>query len=263
MSPKVHTAVGLSWHGAYLNRARYSRRRCTGIPNRTLGVRTTRCIAGTYRPPDEPDLIDILRAMSTDPPASNAVLDAIEARRSIGRVTPDRPTRAQVEAVLNAAIYAPNHHNTHPWRFAVLAGDARRAAGEFLAASLDRRATRAHAAVDPSVRANESAKFLRAPVVIVVAVEPTEGEPLDEEIAAGAAAVQNMLLAAHSLGLATVWRTGEAVRDPHAAADFGFASQAVIIGFVYLGTPDQNYPPKPRPARPELPTITRWDGWVD
>ena len=213
--------------------------------------------------PATADHIAILRAMPSDIPPSNAVLDAIEARRSIGRLTPDRPSRSQVEAVLNAAIYAPNHHNTHPWRFAVLAGDARRSAGEALAASFDRRVTNAGGTVDPAMRDNESAKFLRAPVVIVVAVEPTPGEPLDEEVAAGAAAVQNMLLAAHSIGLATVWRTGGAVRDPHAAADFGFASQAVIIGFVYLGTPDKSFPPKPRPARPELPTITRWDGWVD
>lgn len=207
--------------------------------------------------------VAILPAMPTEAPERNAVLEAIEARRSIGRLTGERPTRAQVESIISAAIHAPNHHHTHPWRFVVIAGDARQQAGEALAASLDRRVVLTGGAVDPALRENEARKFLRAPVVIVAAVEPTPGEPLDEEVAAGAAAVQNMLLAAHSLGLAAVWRTGATVRDPHAAREFGLAPEAVIIGFVYLGTPDPKTPPRPRPARPDLASITRWDGWID
>lgn len=196
-------------------------------------------------------------------PLTNVVLEAIKSRRSIGRLTDERPARVQVEAIIDAAIHAPNHHHTHPWRFVVIAGDARQGAGEALAASLNRRAIVSGGTVDPTLRANEAMKFLRAPVVIVAAVEPTPGEPLDEEVAAGAAAVQNMLLAAHSLGLAAVWRTGATVRDPQAAAEFGLAAEAVIVGFVYLGTPDPTTPPKPRPARPDLASITRWDGWTD
>jgi nitroreductase len=169
----------------------------------------------------------------------------------------------QVEAIINAAVHAPNHHHTHPWRFVVIAGDARQEAGEVLAASLERRVVLTGGTVDPAVRANEATKFLRAPVVIVAAVEPTPGAFLDEEVAAGAAAVQNMLLAAHSLGLAAVWRTGATVRDPHAAAEFGLAAEAVIVGFVYLGIPDPTTPTKPRAARPDLASITRWDGWID
>ena len=207
------------------------------------------------------DRVAILDAVLIDPVLSNPVLVAIEARRSIGRLSAECPSRAHVEAILTAAIHAPNHHNTHPWRFVVLAGDARRAAGKALTASLDRRTIAVGNTVEPTTRENEAAKFLRAPVVIVVAVEPSPSEPLDEEVAAGAAAVQNMLLAAHSLGLAAVWRTGATVRDPHAAADFGFSPQAVIIGFVYVGTPDPAFPRKPRPARPQLSTVTRWDGW--
>ena len=207
--------------------------------------------------------IAILPAMTSFARPTNAVLDAIEGRRSNGRVTTVRPTRSQVESILNAAIYAPNHHHTHPWRFLVLAGNARQTGGEILAASYDRRVAAANTTPDAASRANEASKFLRAPVVIVVAVEPDAECPVDEEVAAGAAAVQNMLLAAHALGLAAVWRTGATVRDPHAAVSFGFSPEAVLIGFVYLGTPDAAHPPKPRPARPALSTITRWDGWHD
>lgn len=168
-----------------------------------------------------------------------------------------------MELVISAAVHAPNHHHTHPWRFAVLSGDARARAGGILVASLERRATANGGAVPEGIRANEASKFLRAPVVIVAAVDPRPGEPLDEEVAAGSAAIQNMLLAAHSLGLGATWRTGEIVRDPSAAADFGFAATAVIIGFVYLGVPDPDAVPKPRPARPALEDVTRWAGWDD
>jgi nitroreductase len=201
--------------------------------------------------------------MSRDASPRNPVLEAIETRRSIGRLTIERPSRDQIETIIRAALYAPNHHHTHPWRFLVLTGDARHVGGEVLTTSFDRRARDKANPSDQTLRANEAAKFLRAPAVIVVAVEPTPGEPLDEEVAAGAAGVQNMLLAAHAIGLATVWRTGETVRDPRAAADFGFSPGAVIIGFVYVGTPDPTVPPKPRPARPDLNSVTRWDGWVD
>ncbi len=205
----------------------------------------------------------ILRAVNPSAPICNPVIAAIEARRSIVRLTSDRPARADVEAILRAAVHAPNHHHTHPWRFAVLAGDARRTAGEALATSFDRRTGTAGTTADQASRANESVKFLRAPVVICVAVEPAPGEPLDEEVSAGAAAVQNMLLAAHSLGLGAAWRTGATVRDPDAARDFGFAPGAVLIGFVYLGVPDPTQLPKPRPPRPALADVVRWNGWDD
>ena len=57
------------------------------------------------------------------------VSEAIAQRRSIKKFQ-DRPvTREEIEALLDAAVLAPNHHMTQPWRFYVLGPNARRAYG--------------------------------------------------------------------------------------------------------------------------------------
>jgi nitroreductase len=57
------------------------------------------------------------------------VSDAIAHRRSIKKFT-DRPiAREDIEALLDAAVLAPNHHLTQPWRFYVLGPAARRGYG--------------------------------------------------------------------------------------------------------------------------------------
>ena len=54
------------------------------------------------------------------------VVNAIRSRRSATRVRPDPVPRELVEEAIGAAVRAPNHHLTGPWRFVVLAGEARR-----------------------------------------------------------------------------------------------------------------------------------------
>lgn len=107
---------------------------------------------------------------------------------------------------------------------------------------------------------NAHDKALRAPVIVAVAVEPDPQAILSEEVAAGAAAVQNLLLAAHGLGLGAIWRTGGPANDPVVKAFFGLAPSAHLIGFVYLGWPDGPAPTKPRqPAA----VNTQWLGWEE
>src|SRR5687767_14020476 len=151
----------------------------------------------------------------------SALRSVIEDRRSIGKFHPEQPPRELIEQVLEAATWAPNHRLTEPWRFFVLTGDARRRLGEVMG--------RAHVASlgdspkDPDVEFEKVAvKPLRAPVMIAVAVEPVVDPTVVEieEVCAGAAAVQNVLLAAHALGLAAMWRTGDAGFDPAVKAFF-------------------------------------------
>jgi nitroreductase len=198
------------------------------------------------------------RAADTGPIGT---LDAIRTRRSVGRMRPERPPRAAIETIVEAATLAPNHRLTEPWRFFVLAGEARRALGRAIA---DAQATpRPDGAADSSAAyAAAAAKPLRAPVVIAVAVEPATGPQVVEieEVAAGAAAVQNMLLAAHALGLAAIWRTGAPAYHPAVKAFFGLSPEAHLLGFVYVGYPDAAPPERTRRPAAE---VTRWLGWED
>lgn len=193
----------------------------------------------------------------TGPHASGEmpVLEAIQTRRSIGRVRPERPPRGLIEEIIEAGTWAPNHRLTEPWRFIVLAGAARNALGEAMASLLPADAPEADVA-------KERAKPLRAPVVIAVAVEPATGPKVVEmeEVTAGAAAIQNMLLAAHALGLAAQWRTGNAAYSPAIKAHLGLPEAAHLLGFVYVGYAEgQASTMRRRPAA----SLTRWEGWED
>lgn len=185
------------------------------------------------------------------------VLAAIAGRRSVGRVLSDPVAREVVEELLRAAVQAPNHHLTAPWRFVVLAGDARRALGEAHAAAV----ARAKPDLPEAGRAKEAARLERAPVVVVVAVHSDAEDPVTrrEDRDAVVAGVQNLLLAAHAHGLGAMWRTGAMADEPEVAAHLGLGPGDAIVGFVYLGWPDGR-PPAPS-ERPDAAALTRFEGW--
>lgn len=62
------------------------------------------------------------------------VLQAIAVRRSVRRFTSRPVRREEMEHLLNAAVQAPNHRRTKPWRFHVLGEQGRRGWGEALGA---------------------------------------------------------------------------------------------------------------------------------
>jgi nitroreductase len=190
-----------------------------------------------------------------------AVREAIEGRRSIGKVHPDQPAREMIEAILDAATWAPNHRITEPWRFFVLAGEAREKLGEFMGAQNAAK----YAEGDPNreiERARGAKKALRAPVVIAVAAEPSPASNVDEleEVAAVAAAAQNMLLAAHALGLGAMWRSGAIIHDPAVKAWLGLSERASLLGFVYVGFPAMT---TTRSQRTPAAAFTEWRDWDD
>jgi nitroreductase len=143
-------------------------------------------------------------------------------------------------------VQAPNHHRVRPWRFVVLTGSARERLGEVMALAL--RHTKPDAL--PEALAAERAKPLRAPVLIAVAVDkPSAPKVVEiENICAAAAATQNLLLAAHALGLAAMWRTGAAASAPEVKQFLGLAPDQPLIGFVYLGYPLGEAVVTPRPS---------------
>ena len=96
------------------------------------------------------------------------VFDIIKQRRSIGRFTQDQPTHAQIERLLEAATYAPNHYVAEPWHFFVLTGAAREELGEIMATSLAARLNEQDSEAVQLRLWKERQKPLRAPVIITV-----------------------------------------------------------------------------------------------
>lgn len=189
-----------------------------------------------------------------------SVIEAIRRRRAVGRVTDRRPTREQIEIILEAGTHAPQHHDAEPWRFFVVTGDARLEIGELVAEAL--RPHLVDMPVDKAATIYEHArvKMLRAPVVIVAAsVKPANSKIVDiENVAAVAAAVQNMWLAAQELGLSAIWRTGNPAYNPEIKAYLGLDPEEHIVAFLYLG-----YAAAPVGPRTPVPfhAKTSWLGW--
>src|SRR6476469_1095783 len=94
--------------------------------------------------------------------------EALRGRRSIKRFA-DRPvTRREIETLLDAAVLAPNHHLTNPWRFYVLGPEARAAYGLALGNRKAKKLTDADAA--QKVRDTITAEHRALPALLAVAM---------------------------------------------------------------------------------------------
>jgi nitroreductase len=183
------------------------------------------------------------------------VLNTIKQRRSVGHVSQEQPSREAIERLLEAGTFAPSHHVTEPWRFFVLTGSSRQSLGDVMANSLKTRLEQSSHEPIPAANLQkkmlrERAKPMRAPVIIVVAITDVpqlQGDYPIECVEAAGAAVQNMMLAAEEIGLATVWRTGDTAYDPMVKRWFGLKKDDLIVAFLYAG-----YPMTARPMR--IPT---------
>ncbi len=165
----------------------------------------------------------------------NAVIDAIRSRRTVKKMDADlAPSRSDIESVIEAATWAPNHHLTEPWRFVVIEKEARRKLGEALAEAM---AKGSKDVVPPERLAKEREKPLSAPVIIALIGSPKQGENISaqEEMVAAGAALQNMLLAAHSFGLATSVRTGLHSYSEGIRRFFEMQGDERLIAMVYIG----------------------------
>lgn len=182
--------------------------------------------------------------------------EAIMTRRSVPRSDPERvPDRELLQKLLDAAVRAPNHHRTEPWRFIVLTGDALKELGVAWAAGEEREGR------DPD-KARD--KPLRAPTIIVVVEHPnTHNEKVVEieEHHAMGAAMQNILLAAHDMGLGAMIRTGAPATLREVRDYLGVGKGEIIAGFIYVGyekKKDEEPTLSPRTPAAEL---TEWRGW--
>lgn len=147
---------------------------------------------------------------------ANETLATIHARHSIRQFAPDALDEGQLMMLLDAANQAPSAHNRQSWKFIVLAGDARLSLAELVstisksferpASSLLRMAARSIASAPATIAVVNTGDLIS---------HGTELFQVDRElgfdffrtmeIQSSAAAVENLLLAATSLGLGAVW----------------------------------------------------------
>ena len=174
----------------------------------------------------------------------------IRERRTSLLMDRERPVEpVLVDALCELACWAPNHKKTWPWRFAEFTGDGRARLGDTMADDMV-----AADFGDETKREKTRTKYLRAPSVLVVGCTPHANDTLHQENRdAVAAGIQNLLLGATSLGLASFWSTPALTRPPGVLELCGFAPEDQIVGVLYLGWPDGECAVPERP----VPAITR------
>jgi nitroreductase len=179
--------------------------------------------------------------------------DAIRTRRSNKQFASRPITREEIGRLLDAAVHAPNHRLTQPWRFYVLGPDARRAYGAVLGARKAKKVEDPAAA--QAVIEKVTAATAALPAMVVVAMVLAEAPDVrEEDYAATMMAVQNLLLAAHADGLAAHLKSGAIMDDPRARAAVGAREGERIVMVVELGEPVAATEPKPRRDAAELTT---------
>jgi nitroreductase len=164
-------------------------------------------------------------------PAFDQFSDLVRRRRTNMRVDPNQPVDpAVIGQLCELATWAPNHKLTEPWRFAAITGDARAELGNVTAAFMAELGETNEAKLDKT-----RGKYLRAPVILMMASAWGSNERRDEDRDALSAAVQNVLLGATAAGLNSYWGTGAICHAPAVKAMCGFPETADVIGAIYLG----------------------------
>lgn len=171
----------------------------------------------------------------------NVLQELVENRRSTkpallnGKKIDDQ----QIRDLLALANWAPTHARTEPWRFVVFSGNA---IGKF---SADHAALyKAHTPEDKYTDAKYEGLLHTADnashvVAVYMKRLPEAKIPVTEDIAAVAAAVQNILLGAQALGIAVLWSTGGMTHHPSMKNYLGLGEQDVMMGLLYMGYTDE------------------------
>jgi nitroreductase len=157
------------------------------------------------------------------------ILELIKSRRSIRKYRPEPVSEKELDKILEAGRWAPSAGNRQPWKFIVLrSAEVREALAEAI----------------PTGRFISS-----APLGIVVTINPkASSHPIED----GAAATQNMLLEAHSLGLGACWigRASGTANEERAKRILNIPEDENILSIIAIGHPAES-PEKSRRSREE------------
>lgn len=148
-------------------------------------------------------------------------LEAIFTRRSIRKFSDRQIQESDINRLLKAGMYAPSANNSQPWHFVVI--NEREL--------LDRIPT-----FHPW-----SKMCFQAPLAIVVCAYVPAGKKFDLWVQDCSAATQNILLAAHAIGLGGVW-LGVYPREERIAGVrdlLGLPEEVHPVSIVVLGYPNE------------------------
>lgn len=187
-------------------------------------------------------------------------LEAIRTRRSLRQLAERPVPRALLDEALRLACLAPAPHHTRPWRYVVVSRERRVPLADWMGtawrADLERDGQRPE--LIERLLAKSRRQITSAPALVLACLTREGLRDWPDERRAGhewamaqqslGAGIQNLMLAAHAMGLASYWISAplfapEAVREA-----LSLPEQYVAQAFVVLGYPAEGATPKPRPT---------------
>jgi nitroreductase len=187
----------------------------------------------------------------TIPTTDVSVYQALYQRRSAWQIKDAAVPKAAVERMLGAAVWAPNHRLTEPWRFFVVdaASAIRRELGDqAYELSMERRGD--------SNRAEATRRsIVDVPVLIYVYCVPGPNDEVTQEnYASVCCAAHNISLAGVAEGLAVTWETGGATQHPKLKATLGAEEDWMLATMLSVGVPAE----PPASFRTPVTNFVRW-----
>lgn len=177
-----------------------------------------------------------------------SIYDVILTRRTIYQFK-EQPVKYElITHCLQAAVWAPNHGLTQPWRFWILGKQTQSKLAEIHA---EKRASKRYQPLTAEFsQAYECAKqrILDIPLIILVgqmlADDPTTRK---EDYAACACAIQNFQLAAWEQGLATQWSSAPMISSAQTYSLLTInPTEIELINALFCGYPAIQTEPQPR-----------------
>lgn len=160
----------------------------------------------------------------------NDVLKAIQTRRSVRRYTDAPVSREQIEAILEAGRFAPSGKNTQPWRFVVVESEAKRS--------------------ELVTLFPQQGLVAATPVTLAVLLNREAGYDELKDVQGIGAAIENILLAVHSLGLGACWM-GRAC-DKEIEQFLGAREGEELMALIPIGHPAEVSTPTSRLSLQEI-----------
>jgi len=185
------------------------------------------------------------------PATDVSVYEALYRRRMSWQLSSAPVPRETIDRMLAAAVWAPNHRLTEPWRFFVVDQDSpvrQKVADLAYEFSMQRNNNPERAAAVRSSVADP-------PILIYVYCVPGPNEDTTQEnYAAVCCAAQNISLAGVAEGLAVTWETGGATRHLQLKATLGAEEDWTLAAMLSVGVPEDN----PQASRTPATSFARW-----
>lgn len=164
-----------------------------------------------------------------------------------------------IQQMLENANWAPTHRLTEPWRFVVFKGEGLKKLAKYQSELYKKLSTEA-GNFDEAKFQKLATKPMMASHIVAIGMhrDPKASVPVEEEIAAVAAAVQNMYLTATANGIGCYWGSGGITYKKEANAFFGLEADDQLLGFMYIGKPKSDKWPAGK-RKPIEEKVT----WVD